>query len=84
MLLSDWLIREGVKRSDFAQRIGVSAATITDLCQGKQWLSKKTARAIEIATDGAVTAADFVHIEHEAESRPTIADGQPTPSEAAD
>lgn len=63
MLLSDWLIREGITRSDFAARIGVSPPTITDLCQGNQWLSRKTAKAIEKATRGEVTAADFVHID---------------------
>lgn len=65
MLLSDWLAREGIRRSDFAARIGVSAPTVTLLCQGNQWLSRRTARAIEAATNGEVTAADFVHIEPE-------------------
>jgi 3,4-dihydroxy 2-butanone 4-phosphate synthase/GTP cyclohydrolase II len=65
MLLSDWLIREGINRSKFAADIGVSPATITDLCQGNQWLSRKTAKAIELATLGEVTAADFVHIARE-------------------
>lgn len=65
MLLTDWLARERITRSAFAAMIGVSAPTITDLCQGNQWLSRRTARAIEAATNGEVTAADFVHIEPE-------------------
>ena len=66
MLLADWLSRERMTRSEFATRIGVSAATISDLCQGNQWLSRKTAKAIELATGGEVTAADFVHLDPEA------------------
>jgi 3,4-dihydroxy 2-butanone 4-phosphate synthase/GTP cyclohydrolase II len=75
MLLSDWLTREGITRSEFAARIGVSPPTITELCRGGQWLSRKTARAIEKVTGGEVTAADFVHID-----RPS---SEPSPREAA-
>jgi 3,4-dihydroxy 2-butanone 4-phosphate synthase / GTP cyclohydrolase II len=62
MKLSDWLVREGITKSDFAASIGVSPPTISDLCWGNQWLSRKTAKKIELATGGEVTAADFVHL----------------------
>lgn len=63
MRLSDWLARERMSKSEFARRIGVSAASVTELCQGQQWLSRNTAKAIELATGGEVTAADFVHLD---------------------
>jgi len=66
MLLSDWLRREGVSRSDFAKRIGVTPPVITDLCSGRHWLSRPTALSIERETQGEVTAADFVHLNIEA------------------
>lgn len=66
MLLSDWLAREGVTRSEFAARIGVSPPTITELCQGNQWLSRKTALAIKAATNGEVTPDDFLDLNTEA------------------
>jgi len=66
MLLSEWLRTKGEKRSHFAARIGVSATVVTKLCQGKQWLNRDTALKIERATEGEVTAADFVHVRCEA------------------
>lgn len=61
MRLPDWLAREGMTQSEFAKRVEVSAATISDLCREKIWLSRPLAIRIEGATGGEVTAADFVH-----------------------
>ena len=66
MLLSEWLAREGITKTDFAALIGVSVPTISNLCNGHSWLSRETARRIEHATNGEVTAADFVHLDPEA------------------
>jgi 3,4-dihydroxy 2-butanone 4-phosphate synthase/GTP cyclohydrolase II len=82
MLLTDWLAREGITRSEFANRIGVSAATISDLCQGNQWLSRRTARAIARATGGEVTADDFVHLEPESNT-PLVPPSVPKPQGCA-
>lgn len=60
MKLGDWLAREGITRSDFAGRVGVSAATITDLCKGNQWIGRKTAETIYRETGGEVTPNDFL------------------------
>jgi 3,4-dihydroxy 2-butanone 4-phosphate synthase / GTP cyclohydrolase II len=41
MKLADWLIRNGVKRSDFARRIGVSPGAITQICRDAgAWVSR--------------------------------------------
>lgn len=61
MRLSAWLAREGIKQGEFAKRVGVSGATISDLCRHKIWLSRPLAARIELETGGEVTAADFVH-----------------------
>lgn len=63
MLLSDWLQRERVSRSDFADRIGVSPSHVTGLCDGTSWPSRKVARAIGRETGGAVTADDFLSLD---------------------
>lgn len=61
MKLSAWLSRTKTKRVDFAARIGVSPATITQLCRDDApWISRETAEAIARATDGAVTPNDFL------------------------
>jgi 3,4-dihydroxy 2-butanone 4-phosphate synthase/GTP cyclohydrolase II len=61
MKLSDWLIRNGVKRSDFARRIGVSPGAITQICKDEgAWVSRETAEQILAQTHGAVTPNDFL------------------------
>lgn len=60
MLLSEWITREGITRSEFAARVGMSPSDITGLCRGHQWLSRKTAVAIKRATRGEVTPNDFL------------------------
>lgn len=60
MQLSDWLDQNGIKRSDFAARIGVSPQTITGWCEGSFWISKTKAQKIFDETAGAVTPTDLM------------------------
>ena len=61
MKLAAWLSRTKTKRVDFAARIGVSAATITQLCrEDAPWISRETAERILAETRGAVTPNDFL------------------------
>lgn len=61
MKLADWLTRNGVKRSDFARRIGVSPGAVTQICKGEgAWVSRETAEQILSQTRGAVTPNDFL------------------------
>ena len=63
MKLADWLTRNGVKRSDFARRIGVSPGAITQICGNSgAWLSRETAEHILAETRGAVTPNDFLSL----------------------
>jgi 3,4-dihydroxy 2-butanone 4-phosphate synthase/GTP cyclohydrolase II len=61
MKLADWLTRNGVKRSDFARRIGVSPGAVTQICKDEgAWVSRETAEHILVQTRGAVTPNDFL------------------------
>ncbi len=61
MKLADWLLRNGVKRSDFARRIGVSPGAVTQICRNDgAWVSRETAEQIVAQTGGAVTPNDFL------------------------
>ena len=60
MQLSDWLAREGVKRKDFAEKIGVSPSYVTALCDGSLWPGRRIMGLIKRATGGDVTADDFM------------------------
>jgi 3,4-dihydroxy 2-butanone 4-phosphate synthase/GTP cyclohydrolase II len=61
MKLSDWLVRNGVTRSDFARRIGLSPGAITQICRDEgAWVSRETAEHIVAQTHGAVTPNDFL------------------------
>ena len=61
MKLADWLTRNGVKRSDFARRIGVSPGAVTQICRDEgAWVSRETAEQILAQTQGAVTPNDFL------------------------
>ncbi|HEY1943627.1 MAG TPA: 3,4-dihydroxy-2-butanone-4-phosphate synthase [Roseiarcus sp.] len=61
MKLAEWLAREGVKRNDFARRIGVSPGAVTQICRDEgAWLSRETAQRILAETRGAVTPNDFL------------------------
>ena len=60
MKLADWLTSHGVKRGEFAERVGTSAATVSRLCAGTVWPGRDLARRIQAETAGAVTAVDFL------------------------
>ena len=61
MKLADWLVRSGVKRVDFARRIGVSPGAVTLICRDDgAWVSRETAERIVAETRGAVTPNDFL------------------------
>src|SRR5277367_4760456 len=61
MKLADWLLRHGVKRGDFARRIGVSPGAVTQICRDEgAWISRETAQRILAETRGAVTPIDFL------------------------
>ena len=60
MKLAAWLVRSGVKRGDFARRIGVSPGAVTQFCRADgAWVSRETAQRILTETRGAVTPTTF-------------------------
>lgn len=59
MQLAKYLDLEATTQADFAGRIGLSIASVSRLASGRQTPSLATIRAIEKATGGRVTAADF-------------------------
>ena len=65
MRLADWLAREGVTRTAFAERIRVKPSHITGLCNGASYPSMKLAQAIKRETNGAVTPDDWSREEEE-------------------
>lgn len=60
MRLADYLDQNGIKRTAFAAKIGVSPATVTGWCEDAFWPGKENAKRIWRATDGAVTPNDFM------------------------
>jgi 3,4-dihydroxy 2-butanone 4-phosphate synthase / GTP cyclohydrolase II len=66
MRLSEYLDLKGIRRTEFAQRIGVTSGWITQLCDGSGWPSRDVAERIAAETAGAVTADDFLRRENEA------------------
>ena len=61
MRLADWLTANGIRRGDFARRIGVSPGAVTLICNQKgAWVSRDTAEAIVRETAGAVTPNDLL------------------------
>lgn len=61
MKLGTWLKKTGTRRIEFAQRIGVSPASITQACrEDAPWVSRDTAERIARETRGAVTPNDFL------------------------
>jgi len=67
MKLGDWLRRSGVRRAEFARRIGVTPGAVTLICREEgAWMSRETAERIVAETDGAVTPNDFLGAAREA------------------
>src|SRR5580658_5520301 len=68
MKLADWLLRNDVKRVEFARRIGLSPGAVTQICrEAGAWLSRETAERIVVETRGAVTPNDFLALSPSAE-----------------
>lgn len=71
MKLSEWLDTpnpDGSRkvRGDFATKIGVTPQMISAYCNDRMWPGKERMEAIVRETDGAVTANDFIDMQHEA------------------
>lgn len=61
MKLAAWLTKTRTKRVDFAAKVGLSPASITQLCNDEApWISRDAAARIASATKGAVTPNDFL------------------------
>ena len=61
MKLATWLARTKTKRIDFATRVGLSPASITQVCKDDApWIGREAAERIAEATGGAVTPNDFL------------------------
>jgi len=61
MKLAEYLDVKGIKRAEFAERIGVSPGRVSQLCSGG-WPSGDVAEKIVAVTGGAVTADDFLPV----------------------
>lgn len=60
MKLGDYLEKTGTRRSFFARMIGVSPASVTEYCDGAYPPRFPVIERIVRATQGAVTANDFL------------------------
>lgn len=60
MQLAQYLDRKKIKRTEFADKVGVSPATITGWCDGTFWPSRDNAKKVKAETRGQVTPNDFL------------------------
>lgn len=60
MQLSSWLAEKGIAREEFAREIGVHRTSLYRICIGLGFPKPATIRRIMKATDGSVTADDFM------------------------
>ena len=73
MKLADWLAERGVKRADFARRIGVSPGAVTLMCrEDGAWVSRETAERVLTETHGSVTPNDFLGLKSDAMRTPAM------------
>jgi DNA-binding transcriptional regulator YdaS (Cro superfamily) len=63
MKLETWLTKNCVRRSEFAERIGVVPSMITAYCAGESVPQPKTMEEIFRQTGGKVTPNDFHNLE---------------------
>ncbi|WP_181832881.1 3,4-dihydroxy-2-butanone-4-phosphate synthase [Bosea caraganae] len=64
MKLDTWLQQQGMARSAFARKVGLSPASVTALCNDQTaWISRESAERIAAATGGAVTPNDFLGLQ---------------------
>jgi len=60
MTLNDYLTTNSITGANFAEKIGVNAATVFRIRTGRVFPHRKTMAAIIAETDGEVTANDLV------------------------
>lgn len=60
-MLQDWMRNEGVKRIEFAARLGLHRSSVTLYLQGKRRPSRETAATIATMTHGAVPHTAWGH-----------------------
>jgi DNA-binding transcriptional regulator YdaS (Cro superfamily) len=60
MKLADWFDQTKREKRAFAIEIGVTPQMISAYCNGTVWPTKSRMQAIATATEGAVTANDFM------------------------
>ena len=73
MKLANWLDERGVKRADFARRIGVSPGAVTLMCrEDGAWVSRETAERVLTETQGSVTPNDFLGLKSDAMRTPAM------------
>jgi len=58
--LDDWLRATGTRRNAFAAAIGVTPSYVSQLCAGTLWPGRDIMTRIRTATNGAVSADDFL------------------------
>ncbi len=75
MKLKDYLRHKGENQASFAERVGLHQSSVSRLADGEIRPSMQTMIAIEAATDGWVTLADFA--EQHAASAPDAITEQP-------
>jgi DNA-binding transcriptional regulator YdaS (Cro superfamily) len=66
MTLTEYLRSQKETHDAFARRLGVHSVTVSKWCSGAMRPSWPKMEAISRATDGAVTAADFLRSPQEA------------------
>lgn len=64
--LNVWLLRNGITKKAFAEKMGCSYRTICGICKGDRHPSRAMAKKIEIETFRAVKAVDLLswHLEN--------------------
>jgi len=60
MTLNEYLTESNLKEADFGRLVGLSQSAINRLRRGESWPPADTAAKIRAATDGKVTANDFM------------------------
>lgn len=65
MKLKTWLKENNVRQRELAHQLEISEPFVSDLCNGKRLPALGTLVAIERATNGAVTATDFLDADTE-------------------
>ena len=59
MTLKEWLDRQGLNCTEFAERTGLDQSTIWRIAEGRVLPRRSTMHTIQVATHGQVTAADL-------------------------